>query len=252
MTLYAEPCECYNNDGPFLTMPANDTVDPNPVSPYTWSVTGSDPDGILGTPLEYSLVSVVPTPISGFTVNPTSGEISWNPTCDDIIDREDTIYTITVEVFDGCDTDTGSFVVTLLAEDCECILSQLTILTNKNVFCDENGENCQTVGTGGYDIYFENFILNNTSGAFEYHLSVGNEDNNLTFIPYTENCYEGMSYQWEFDGCHGNITTAEAVAVVGFENPNYPPWKLNLCNPPADNILYLYLGTDTYIIYIDR
>jgi hypothetical protein len=132
--------ECYNNDGPFLTMPANDTVDPNPVSPYTWSVTGSDPDGImpandtvdpnpvspytwsvtgsdpdgiLGTPLEYSLVSVVPTPISGFTVNPTSGEISWNPTCDDIIDREDTIYTITVEVFDGCDTDTGSFVVTL-------------------------------------------------------------------------------------------------------------------------------------------
>jgi hypothetical protein len=43
--------ECYNNDGPFLTMPANATVDPNPISPYTWSVTGSDPDGILGTPL---------------------------------------------------------------------------------------------------------------------------------------------------------------------------------------------------------
>jgi hypothetical protein len=58
-------------------MPANATVDPNPISPYTWSVTGSDPDGILGTPLEYSLVSVVPTPANGFTVDPTSGEISW-------------------------------------------------------------------------------------------------------------------------------------------------------------------------------
>jgi hypothetical protein len=105
-------------------MPADDTVDPD-LGPYTWNVVGSDPDGIKD-PLSYSLVSVSPTPISGFTVNPTSGEISWDPTCEDIIDRIDTTYTVTVEVDDGCDTAQDSFDVTLNAEPCLCISADLS------------------------------------------------------------------------------------------------------------------------------
>ena len=241
--------ECYNNttNPEFTTFPIDSTINPNQT--HSWIVEAEDADNILGT-LTFSLESIEPEPFNELTVNPTNGTISWNPTCEDV--NISTTYEITVGVSDGCETVTQDFQVTLLAENCECILSQLTILTNKNVFCDENGENCVTVGTGGFDIYFEDFDLNVSSGAFEYHLLVGNDDNNLTFIPYTENCYEGMTYQWEFVGCHGDITTAEADAIVGIENPNTPPWKLILCNPPADNILYLFLGTDTYIIYIDR
>ena len=118
--------ECYGNTGPFLTLPLDVSVDPG--GSYSWSVTGSDPDGILGT-LSYSLVSVVPIPTNDFTVDPTSGEISWDPTCDDIKDRIDTVYTVTVEVDDGCATAQDSFNVTLNAEPCLCISADLSIFS---------------------------------------------------------------------------------------------------------------------------
>jgi hypothetical protein len=61
-----------------------------------------------------------------------------------------------------------------------------------------------------------------------------------------------MEYQWEFVGCHGGVITDRAVAVIGVENPIDSPGKFTMCQPPADNVLYIYLGTDTYIIYVDR
>ena len=117
--------ECYINQIPSLTMPDDDTV--NPGGSYSWSVTASDPDDIKD-PLSFTLVSVVPAPFNNFTVltvDATTGEISWNPTCDDIIDG-DTTYTVTVEVTDGCDPVQGSFKVTLYSEPCEpCISANL-------------------------------------------------------------------------------------------------------------------------------
>jgi len=100
-------------------MPADDTVDPG--GSYSWSVTANDPDNFKD-PLSFTLVSVNPTPSNNFTaltVDATTGEISWNPTCDDIADGIDTVYTVTVAVSDGCDSVQGSFEVTLYAEPCE-------------------------------------------------------------------------------------------------------------------------------------
>ncbi len=106
--------ECYNNTAPSLTMPDDDSV--NPGGSYSWTVTASD-DNIKDS-LSFSLVSVVPTPTNSFSIDPSSGEISWNPTCDDIVNGADTTYLITVEVDDGCITVQGSFEITLLAEQC--------------------------------------------------------------------------------------------------------------------------------------
>jgi len=110
------PNPCTGNVAPVITAPYDVTVNPNPTEPYSWEVTATD-DPILGT-LEFSLVSVEPAPSNDFSVNTTDGEVSWDPTCDDIIDGVDTAYTITVEVDDGCDTTQDSFEVTLLAELC--------------------------------------------------------------------------------------------------------------------------------------
>ena len=56
-------------------------------------------------------------------LRPDPNHFFWDPTCDDIIGRVDTTYTITVEVDDGCDTAQDSFDVTLYAEPCEeCIV----------------------------------------------------------------------------------------------------------------------------------
>ena len=229
-------------------MPANDTVDPNPVSPYTWSVLGSDPDGILGTPLEYSLVSVVPTPINGFTVNPTSGEISWDPDCNDINDRVNTTYTITVEVFDGCDTDEGSFDVTLNADPCEpCELAELTIFTNKVPL--------------GWVIPVSLFTKT-ADHVYEYEYRIANNDNSLTFIPIlTGNCEGVVHYQWKNEQCVGGIYIPTDPAEAN-SNTEYPTAdvvsskKFVVCNPPAYNILYLYVGEgaeqDIYMVTVQR
>jgi len=123
---------CVNNEPPSLTMPANDTVDPNPDNPYTWDVTAND-DGIKD-PLVFSLVSVTPSPNNNFSVNATTGQISWNPDCTDIDDGVDTPYTITVSVSDGCTSVQEDFVVTLLSEKCE----NYTVTFDKN-HEDESG-----------------------------------------------------------------------------------------------------------------
>jgi hypothetical protein len=119
--------ECFGNDAPSLTMPEDANVDPNPVNPYTWSVTATD-DGIKD-PLSFTLISVDPVPSNNFSVDATSGEISWDPDCSDIIDRANTIYTVTIEVTDGCDPVQGSFEVTLNAEPCLCIGTDLSIFS---------------------------------------------------------------------------------------------------------------------------
>ncbi len=95
-------------------MPDNAAIDPN--GSYEWTVTATD-DGKI-QPLVFSLISVTPAPNAEFNLDAVSGKISWNPTCDDLINGEDTIFTITVEVFDGCVPVQGSFQVTLLAEKC--------------------------------------------------------------------------------------------------------------------------------------
>jgi len=152
VTLLAEQCDpCYDNTAPSLTMPDNASVDPG--ASYSWSVTASD-DGIK-EPLSFSLVSVVPTPTNNFSVDPTSGEISWNPTCDDIVGGADTTYTITIEVDDGCTTVQGSFEVTLLAEQCPGVV--------EGKICQHNGN-----GYGQAWAHFRNIetdVVYNSQGA---------------------------------------------------------------------------------------
>ncbi|MDD5637792.1 MAG: InlB B-repeat-containing protein, partial [Atribacterota bacterium] len=118
--------QCAGNTAPVITVPDNAKVDPNPTEPYTWTVTATDTDGILGT-LTFSLVSVLPDPTNNFTIDATTGVVSWDPTCEDIGDGN-TTYTITVSVSDGCAPDQGSFKITLLAEQCE----NYTVTFDKN------------------------------------------------------------------------------------------------------------------------
>jgi len=54
------------------------------------------------------------------------GTITWDPTCEDIVGRVDTVYTVTVGVSDGCDETTGNFKITLNADPCECYNNQMT------------------------------------------------------------------------------------------------------------------------------
>jgi len=245
VTLNAQPCECFGNAAPSLTMPANDTVDPG-TGPYTWSVIASD-DGIKQA-LSFTLVSVVPDPNNLFTVDATSGEISWDPDCNDIIDRVDTTYRITIEVTDGCEPVQGYFDVTLNAEPCEpCELSELTIFTNKVPL--------------GWTIPVSSFTQT-VPHVYEYEYRIANNDNSLTFIPILDGNCEGLvHYQWKNEQCVGGIyvPTDPAEANTNVEYPTadvVPSQKFVVCNPPAYNILYLYVGEgaeqDIYMVTVQR
>jgi len=248
--------ECYNNTTSpvFTTFPSDMTIDPNPTIPYSWIVKAEDVDGILGT-LTFSLISIDPTPKNELSVDPTNGTITWNPTCEDV--NISTTYEITVGVSDGCSTTTGSFTITLTTEGCECILSTLTILTNHNTFF---GDYYRT----GYPISLNDFT-EGPSHTFVFDgeginnaLILLNKDNNLKFIPETENCYGvEISYQWKNHGCNNEILEPipPGIAQNGEICPTkeYVPSKhFTICNPPAYNTLYIYLGEDTYIVNVAR
>ncbi|MCJ7789638.1 MAG: cadherin repeat domain-containing protein, partial [Candidatus Atribacteria bacterium] len=196
------------------------------------SVTGSDPDGILGT-LSYTLISVSPEPTNDFTVDPTSGEISWDPTCDDIIDRVDTTYTITVEVSDGCDTDQGSFDVTLNAEPCLCALS---------LQVKEGGSLVEYLDSLSSTDYAD--LINPLVG---YSITVGTNASRLWFricaSPDAEmvyNFYRGGSCpnKWDFDDLSANTPPGwSPVLDAKFNSQYYPdgypdpsPDDLQVCN----------------------
>jgi len=252
--LFAEKClECYNNTAPELIVPTSTTL--NPGDSYSTLATATDIDGILGT-LTFSLVSIDPIPVNPLTVA-ADGTITWNPDCADIVKGADTTYEVTVGVSDGCDRTTGSFTITLTTEGCECILSTLTILTNHNTFFGDYYPN-------GYPISFKDFT-ENPSNTFIFNgeginnaLILLNKDNNLKFIPETENCYGvEMSYQWKNWGCNNEILEPipPGIAQNGETCPTqeYVPSKhFTVCNPPSYNTLYIYLGGDTYIIHVAR
>jgi len=65
-----------------------------------------------------------------------------------------------------------------------------------------------------------------------------------------------MSYKYNYIGCHGTDITLVETVVSGDEYPQKSDGSvdpLTMCNPPASNILTIYLSNgDTYIIYINR
>ena len=246
VTLTSELCECFGNEGPFLTMPDNDTVDPGS-GPYTWNVTGSDPDGILGTPLEYSLVSVSPTPTNSFTVDPTSGEISWDPDCEDVKDRVDTVYTVTVEVDDGCDTDEGSFDVTLV----KCCIS--TDLSGFSLEVKEGSTWIEYLGgfdpdDTEYDVLTENF-------ASHFRFTVDAECPDDAVLEY--NWYRGAQCGDSWLTGESGYTEPPSTWISITSGGIYPADVSDqpVCNK-GGNVLFVKVTNDTvykiYKVYVDR
>ncbi len=189
------PNPCAGNEAPSITVPPDVTVSPNPPSPYSWTVTASDSDGILGT-LEFSLDSVSPTPTSAFSIDASSGVVSWDPDCADIDGRVDTTYTITVSVSDGCDTDTASFKVTLDAEDCICESAKLSYFSLE---INEGSNWNEYLATFDPDI--NEYTVSSKKNASHFRFTVNAECPNDVTLQY--NWYRG-------DQCGGTWLTGES------------------------------------------
>ncbi len=84
---------------------------------FTYTVEAADPDG---DDLSYSLTT---SPSTDMTINDTTGLISWNPTAVGS-------YEVTVEVFDGSESTTQSFTITVnkaLLTSIEVLPSSMTL-----------------------------------------------------------------------------------------------------------------------------
>jgi len=151
----------------------------------------------------------------------------------------------------------GDAAITITVEECPCILSTLTIFTNKNTFFGVEYPNGYPISFGDFTEGPPNTFVFNGVGV-NNTLILLNQDNNLTFIPETENCYGEMSYQWKNWGCNSEILEPipPGIAVSGEMYPTkeggIPSEVFTVCNPPYYNTLYIYLGGDTYVINVSR
>jgi len=108
--------ECYNNEPPVLTVPADLTVYAGDT--YTAIASATD-DGIrFGTDLVFSASIAPSTTTNNLTIDPSTGEINWVTDCLDIVNDDLTNYLVTVKVDDGCEPVEKSFTITLDPEKC--------------------------------------------------------------------------------------------------------------------------------------
>jgi hypothetical protein len=169
--------------------------------------------------------------------------INWTPTCEGAGDNE-----VTVRATDNYPESTDQ-TFTITVPECEpCTLLELTIFTNKI--------------PDGYVINVSEFTFNIVNDAYEYDYRIDNNDNSLTFIPILSgNCEGVVHYQWKNVQCVGGIYIPTVPAEAN-NNVEYPTAdvvsskKFVVCNPPAYNILYLYVGEgteqDIYKVIVQR
>jgi len=176
-------------------------------------------------------------------VGSTDITVAYTPDVEECGSADPVDAGVTVTVDGSADpVDAG---VTVTVEECPCILSELTLITNKH-------------GRNSGDPVIVDFaeFTEISPGIFEIDIPFPNNDNNLSFIPITVNCDGYMSYKYNYIGCHGTDITLVETVVSGDEYPQKSDGSvdpLTMCNPPASNILTIYLSNgDTYIIYINR
>jgi hypothetical protein len=198
-------------------MPDDENV--NPGSSYSWDVDATD-DDITGT-LTFSLVSVSPEPTNDFSIDTTTGVVSWNPTCDDI-DDGDTTYTITVSVNDGCTTVQDSFTVTLLAEQCPGIVNGKIRQHNGN-------------GYGQATAHFKNI----NTGDYYFDVADGNGD-------YSIDLPSG-SYVFWADKLTGKCASSIGYYADNISLPQYPNGYICITVSAGSNITY-----DIWVNNIDK
>jgi hypothetical protein len=203
---------------------------------YTYQIVATDTD--CWPDITYSLVSGP----SGMTFDGTD-TINWTPTCEGAGDNE-----VTVRATDNYPESTDQ-TFTITVPECEpCTLLELTIFTNKI--------------PDGYVINVSEFTFNIVNDAYEYDYRIDNNDNSLTFIPILSgNCEGVVHYQWKNVQCVGGIYIPTVPAEAN-NNVEYPTAdvvsskKFVVCNPPAYNILYLYVGEgteqDIYKVIVQR
>jgi hypothetical protein len=240
ITLLAEPCECYNNTAPSVTVPDDSSgIFVAAGSTYEADIFMSDVD-LIKDPVTYD-ISILPPVTNSLVITSITGgvHISWDTDCADIVDGVNTEYTITVEAFDGCDTTIKSFIITLLAEPCvPCSLS---------LQVKEGGELVEYLD----DLPFTTSVLEDITYITYDDITVGTKASKLWFricanpddeVEY--NFYRGGSCPdvWKYDDLSGGTPPGWIALDPMFNSQYYPdgypkpsPDDLIICNTGDPN-----------------
>jgi len=225
---------------------------------YEADIFMSDVD-LINDPLTYT-ISISPPVYYPLVITPITGgvHISWDTDCADIVDGENTDYTITVEAFDGCDTTTKDFIITLLAEPCvPCSLSLQVKEGGKLVEYLEGLSFSATVLGDITNIIYDDIIVETKASKLWFRICASSD------AEMAYNFYRGGSCpdKWDYDNGLGDTPPGWIALDSKFNTQYYPdgypkpsPDDLTICNTGDDpntpvNILMVKVteGTDITI-----
>ncbi len=96
----------YDQEAPILTVPAN-VVEHWNQGPQVYAATATDDGCPTPSNLDFSIANVSPTPVGALSIDGGTGEVTYDPDCGDV----GQVFTVDLEVTDGCETDAGSFTI---------------------------------------------------------------------------------------------------------------------------------------------